>query len=160
MNLHDAMAWHASDWTGDFATVSLTFKKKFEEQTPEIKKNTQSIIQQLIQKISEYTEGEWTAEFLQTSLMDWIDTNNLGRGDMLWPLRVALTGREQSPAPFAVASVIGKADVLRRLKLAHDSLAETRYTDPMHKKKKRLIRIIYSALVLAIVAGMVALSFY
>ena len=54
--------------------------------------------------------------------MDWIEKNQKGRGDVLWPLRVALTDREHSPGPFEVASVIGKADTLRRLQLAHDSL--------------------------------------
>jgi glutamyl-tRNA synthetase len=122
IKLHEALSWHASNWTCNFTDVSLTFKKKFEEQNSEIKKNTQAILEKLITKLSEFQEGEWTPEFLQTSLINWIDENTLGRGDVLWPLRVALTGREQSPTPFEVASVIGKADVLRRLQLAHDSL--------------------------------------
>lgn len=38
-----------------------------------------------------------------------------GRGEVLWPFRVALTGRERSPDPFTVASVLGREETLRRI---------------------------------------------
>ena len=38
-----------------------------------------------------------------------------GRGNVLWPMRVALTGLEKSPDPFAVAGVLGKEKTIRRL---------------------------------------------
>jgi len=120
--LHKAMSWYASDWTSDYATVSLTFKKAYTEQTPEIKKSTQAILSELIQTVQNISEDQYTPEALQEFFMDWIEKNQKGRGDVLWPLRVALTDREHSPGPFEVASVIGKADTLRRLQLAHDSL--------------------------------------
>ncbi|OGY36318.1 MAG: hypothetical protein A3E36_00150 [Candidatus Andersenbacteria bacterium RIFCSPHIGHO2_12_FULL_45_11b] len=120
--LHEAMSWHASDWKSDYAAVSLTFKKAYSEQTPEIKKSTQAILSELMQDVQEISGDLFTPEALQEFLMGWIDKNQKGRGDVLWPLRVALTGREHSPGPFEVASVIGKSDTLRRLQLAHDSL--------------------------------------
>ncbi len=54
--------------------------------------------------------------------MNWIDANTMGRGDTLWPMRYAFTGREQSPGPFEIASIIGKEDTLQRLILAHGIL--------------------------------------
>lgn len=121
--LHEAMAWHASDWESDYSNVSLTFKKKIEEQTPDIKKSTQGILQELTETISKIPADQFTADTLQKIIMNWIDENQKGRGEYLWPLRVALTGREHSPAPFNVAAVIGRGDTIARLLQAHDSLA-------------------------------------
>ena len=38
-----------------------------------------------------------------------------GKAAVLWPLRVALAGREQSPDPFALAELLGKKTVLSRV---------------------------------------------
>lgn len=41
-----------------------------------------------------------------------------GRGEVLWPLRVALSGREASPGPFEIAEILGKEEALQRIKRA------------------------------------------
>jgi glutamyl/glutaminyl-tRNA synthetase len=40
------------------------------------------------------------------------------RGKLLWPLRVALSGRDKSPGPFEIADILGKKEVLKRIKNA------------------------------------------
>lgn len=40
------------------------------------------------------------------------------KGKLLWPLRVALSGREKSPGPFEIAGVLGKEEALKRIKKA------------------------------------------
>ncbi len=50
---------------------------------------------------------------IKTSLWDYATEH--GRGNVLWPLRYALTGREHSPDPFIVASIIGKDPAIRRI---------------------------------------------
>jgi len=42
----------------------------------------------------------------------------IDRGRVLWPLRVALTGRKASPGPFEVAEILGKEKSLKRLQEA------------------------------------------
>lgn len=37
----------------------------------------------------------------------WPYAEEAGRGDVLWPLRVALSGRERSPDPFTLISILG-----------------------------------------------------
>lgn len=37
------------------------------------------------------------------------------KGNVLWPLRVALSGREKSPGPFEIMYVIGKTETLQRI---------------------------------------------
>ncbi len=45
-------------------------------------------------------------------------TATLGRGSVLWPLRVALSGLAASPDPFVIAAILGKKEVLSRIELA------------------------------------------
>ncbi len=40
------------------------------------------------------------------------------RGRLLWPLRVALSGKKASPGPFEIADILGKKEVLERINLA------------------------------------------
>ncbi|PIR86055.1 glutamate--tRNA ligase [Candidatus Kaiserbacteria bacterium CG10_big_fil_rev_8_21_14_0_10_44_10] len=52
----------------------------------------------------------------------WDYAESEGRGEVLWPMRVALTGLERSPDPFTVAYIIGQTDTLRRLRSACDKI--------------------------------------
>jgi glutamyl-tRNA synthetase len=45
-----------------------------------------------------------------------------GRASVLWPLRIALSGREKSLDPFLLAGLIGKERVLARIEYALESL--------------------------------------
>jgi glutamyl-tRNA synthetase len=41
-----------------------------------------------------------------------------GRGEILWPLRVALSGKEKSPDPFTLTSLFGKHETIKRIEFA------------------------------------------
>mgnify|MGYP002621097707 CR=1 FL=1 len=41
-----------------------------------------------------------------------------GKGAVLWPLRYALSGKERSPDPFSIMSILGKGEVLSRIQNA------------------------------------------
>jgi glutamyl/glutaminyl-tRNA synthetase len=62
-----------------------------------------------------------TADTIKAALWDYAEA--VGRGELLWPLRVALTGRERSPDPFTVAYIIGKDATRIRLQNAITQLA-------------------------------------
>ncbi|HXF44312.1 MAG TPA: glutamate--tRNA ligase [Candidatus Paceibacterota bacterium] len=38
-----------------------------------------------------------------------------GRGEVLWPLRVALSGREASPGPLEILKILGRTETVKRL---------------------------------------------
>ena len=63
--------------------------------------------------------------FTHTAVHDalWDYATQEGRGAVLWPLRYSLTGKERSPDPFTVASVIGKNETLSRVSHAIENLA-------------------------------------
>lgn len=48
----------------------------------------------------------------------WNYAEEVGRGEVLWPLRVALTGKEKSPDPFTVIATIGIPEAIRRIENA------------------------------------------
>lgn len=52
----------------------------------------------------------------------WPYAEEQGRGAVLWPLRYSLSGRERSPDPFTIASIIGKVSTLRRIERARSIL--------------------------------------
>lgn len=60
------------------------------------------------------------AERLKAAVWEYATAE--GRGAVLWPFRYALTGREKSPDPFVVASIIGKEATLRRVNSALNAL--------------------------------------
>jgi glutamyl-tRNA synthetase len=62
-----------------------------------------------------------TAEAIKTAIMPYAEAN--GRGDVLWPLRFAITGQDKSPDPFMSAALIGQTEALRRIDLALEKLA-------------------------------------
>lgn len=80
----------------------------------QVKINLQTIFE-LLEKIS---EAEWNKKMIEEASMNYIKTQGFKVGDYLWPLRVALTGREASPGPFEVAEVLGSAECLKRINQA------------------------------------------
>jgi len=50
----------------------------------------------------------------------WEYASKEGRGAVLWPLRMSLSGKEKSPDPFVLADLLGKAETLRRLQAAQN----------------------------------------
>lgn len=62
-------------------------------------------------------EVEFTSpEVIKNAVWEYAEKE--GRGAVLWPMRVALTGRERSPDPFSVAYIIGRDETLKRLRSA------------------------------------------
>ena len=61
-------------------------------------------------------DDQFTADTIKDTL--WKYAEEKGRGDVLWPLRVALTGQEKSPDPFTSAFILEKAESLTRIEKA------------------------------------------
>lgn len=52
----------------------------------------------------------------------WPYATSQGRGDVLWPLRVALSGKEKSPDPFVIMGILGKPAARARIAAALQKL--------------------------------------
>ena len=55
---------------------------------------------------------------IQEVLLDMVKTLGLKNGQVLWPLRVTLSGRQFSPGVFEIAWVLGKEETLKRIENA------------------------------------------
>jgi len=67
--------------------------------------------------LGELSEKDFTIENIKNVLMliaDKLDS----RGELLHPIRFALSGLDKSPDPFIIASIIGKNETLSRLQKA------------------------------------------
>jgi len=68
-------------------------------------------------------ETDFKADKLKERLTSEAERFSPGdRGNLLWPLRVALTGRDKSPGPFEISEILGKERVLKRIKYAKNLL--------------------------------------
>jgi glutamyl-tRNA synthetase len=68
---------------------------------------------------------EWDIKVLETELFSASEKFNLekgypekNKGYLLWPLRVALSGKDSSPSPFEIADILGREKTLKRIKEA------------------------------------------
>ncbi|MFA6228102.1 MAG: glutamate--tRNA ligase [Patescibacteria group bacterium] len=66
---------------------------------------------------------DWSKNNLEKSLLAWIKKSGLTNGEVLWPLRAALTGQEKSPTPFEIAEILGKEKTLKRINEAIKKLS-------------------------------------
>lgn len=66
------------------------------------------------------TLEKFDTETVKDSLWDYATEH--GRGNVLWPFRYALTGKERSPDPFNVAELLGKSVTIERVQHAIDML--------------------------------------
>lgn len=81
----------------------------------EVKKNLELLHKEL-SKIDDFDK-----EILEKTIMPL--TEKHGTGELLWPLRVALSGKKASPCPFEIADVLGKKETLKRVERAIEFLS-------------------------------------
>ena len=83
-------------------------------------------IQKNLQKCYKILEGlgreDWQIVKIREVLMKEAD-KELDRGYLLWPLRVALTGKKGSPPPFEIAEILGKKRTLKRIEEAIEMIS-------------------------------------
>ncbi len=83
-------------------------------------KRIESHILRLIEELDRIPKEGFTKEGIKSAL--WEYATKEGRGEVLWPMRVALSGKEKSPDPFTLAAVLGKEETELRLKSAAERL--------------------------------------
>lgn len=59
-------------------------------------------------------------ERIEMNLKQWIADRGYGVGDVLWPLRYALSGQEKSPNPFELLYILGQEESVQRIQQSLD----------------------------------------
>jgi len=80
--------------------------------------NAQKNLEKIIYLLEKIPEENWTNDSIEDSIISWLKAQELKIGDYLWPMRVALSGKKASPGPFEIAEVLGKEEVLEKIKKA------------------------------------------
>lgn len=61
--------------------------------------------------------SDWSASNLRDKSLAELEKNGFNRGEYLWPLRLAITGQENSPEVFICMEFLGKSESLNRMGL-------------------------------------------
>lgn len=72
-------------------------------------------LSEISEKLAEFSTEQWQKTILEERIIAWIKEKGYGVGDVLWPTRVALSGKQNSPGPFEIMTVLGKEKSLQRL---------------------------------------------
>ncbi|MFH1401884.1 MAG: glutamate--tRNA ligase [Parcubacteria group bacterium] len=81
-------------------------------------KNSLETLEKIFDKIK---EGDWTKENLEKKILPKAEEDK-DKGRILWPMRVALTGKKASAGPFDVAAILGKEKSQKRINEAIEKL--------------------------------------
>lgn len=109
---------------------AIKFVFALSEYNPDLlvwKKSSKEEVKNMLPKLIEFFDGinkeDWNKQVLEEKTKAWIAEQGFSTGSVLWPLRVALSGQENSPGPFEIAEVLGKDVVVKRLNSALTSLS-------------------------------------
>lgn len=86
------------------------------------KESTVKVLETLIERFKDLDESQFVRAEMEQSTIEWIATTEWGNGDVLWPMRYALSGEKKSPSPFELAEILGKSETVARLQKAKDLL--------------------------------------
>jgi glutamyl-tRNA synthetase len=105
----------------DFAFISPVFdisilQWKNDESLTQVKPRLEQALELL--KSADWSKPSSIKEAL------WSYAEEVGKGELLWPLRVCLSGKIKSPDPFTLAYIIGQVETLSRIKDVCNKIGE------------------------------------
>ncbi len=96
------------------------FRHKKMKTTPE---NALTILTALSARLAAL--DEWTSDSLHSSLVDFAKEQGLKNGQVMWPLRIAVSGKPVTPGGATeICQLLGQAETLNRISIALDKLRE------------------------------------
>ncbi|MFA6753923.1 MAG: glutamate--tRNA ligase [Candidatus Paceibacterota bacterium] len=106
-----------ADFTDYVFKKDLSFNKELLQWKGSKKEEMSFVLTELFKILNSLKN--WDSKTIEEEIMPFAERYKTGdRGYVLWPLRVALTGKKSSAGPFDVASVLGKEKTLRRINAA------------------------------------------
>ena len=74
---------------------------------------TKAYLKHVAELLETISDEQWNIGTIKETLTPYADQE--GKGNVLWPLRVTLSGKEKSPDPFELAAILGKEKTLSRI---------------------------------------------
>ncbi len=75
---------------------------------------TKQYLREVVARLEGIDNASWSYDSIKAAVAPY--AQEVGNGNVLWPTRVALSGRDKSPDPFELASILGKAVTIKRLR--------------------------------------------
>lgn len=75
---------------------------------------TQSYIAAVADMLETISEADWNKDHIKNTIWSFVEVT--GKGEVLWPMRLALSGLERSPDPFELSEILGKTKAIARLR--------------------------------------------
>lgn len=123
--IHDRIQFfhEAPDMIGFFyeepaVSVELLANKKQKVEVEDLPK----LLTHIHDILSQTPDAEWNDQSLLERFKKATETHGVKLGQLLWPLRAALTGREFSPGAVEVATALGRVITMKRVEAVQRSL--------------------------------------
>lgn len=85
--------------------------------------NSLDVLKIILPKLHELSI--WTEDSIKELLMETVNEMNLKTGQIFWPLRTALSGKESTPCGATeIAQMLGKSETIKRINIAIEKLTE------------------------------------
>lgn len=81
-----------------------------------------ALLEIIADTLSGIDDAQWNDETLLAAFRTRMESEKLKLGQLLWPLRAALTGRPYSPGAVEVAALLGKQETLNRIAQAQAAI--------------------------------------
>ena len=95
------------------------FTNKKSKTNPEVARQVLDMVIPLLESLP-----DWEEATVHDALMNLAAEKGLKNGTLLWPVRIALAGKQVTPGgAIEIALLLGRAESLRRLKAGREKLA-------------------------------------
>ena len=105
-----------------FSEKGVSYKTKLLKWKEMETKNIKESLEWSFKVVTKIKEDDWGLELLEKELRLAIANEDKVIGEVLWPLRVALSGVEKGPSPFACLYILGKEKSAERIQSALEKL--------------------------------------
>ena len=75
-------------------------------------------LNEVVKVLKELDNNQWNANIIELKLQEVVKEHGLTNGDVFWPIRVALSGKEKSESPVELLLELGKDESVTRLQTA------------------------------------------
>ncbi|MDE2213399.1 MAG: glutamate--tRNA ligase [Patescibacteria group bacterium] len=79
-------------------------------------------LKKVLELLGGVSKTDWSAANIKNTIFSY--ATEVGKSTVLWPLRVALTGKERSPDPFIASELLGPEETLSRIRKALEELPQ------------------------------------
>lgn len=84
--------------------------------------NSLELLQNILPVLEQ--QADYSLESLHDVIMNYITTNELKNGTVLWPIRTAVSGKQSTPGgAFEIMEILGKEESLRRIRIGIEKLS-------------------------------------